>query len=450
MAEITRQQRTEMARRARQIHQARRRAGDTPEQIASAIADQLPHLLPLEVWRLAHGWTRAEVIERVRRLYAERGLPAPPVNEQMLCRWEHGARSPSAEYEHMLCRVYDITREQLGYGAYRPDNTEGDEPMRRRTLLTTAGLGMPLPILQALEDALVLPPQPDRPEDTMQVRRRLKHAHRLYSASALPPLIETLPGLLAAAQDTAGRLDTPAAWALAADCYVLAAETLHKVGRRSSAMLTADRAVHSAARSGNMVAEAAAARVMGMTLRASGRHQVAAGLIDRAASRVEATGLRTSAQAWWFMRLLVASGYTAAWVGDQRHAMDRIAEAERVSRLAVLPTDRLRPHLRLFRMNFHDALGDPEAALREGRDLHEGVWETAERAARWHTNIASASWGMGRVEDTVRALRAASALAPDEVRYRPRVRQIADQVVERYPRTAGVRELAAAIGRHRT
>lgn len=150
------------------------------------------------------------------------------------------------------------------------------------------------------------------------------------------------------------------------------------------------------------------------------------------------------------MRLLVASGYTAAWAGDQRHAMDRIADAERVPRLAVLPADELRPHLRLFRMNFHDALGDPEAALREGRDLHEGVWRTPERAARWHTNIASASWSLGRVEDTVRALRSASALAPDEVRYRPRVRQIADQVVERYPRTAGVRELAAAIGYRHT
>jgi hypothetical protein len=83
MAEISRQQRTQMVRRARQIYRARKRAADDTTQIAVAIAEQLPHLLPLEVWRLAHGWTRAEAIDRLAELYTGRGLPAPPARASL-------------------------------------------------------------------------------------------------------------------------------------------------------------------------------------------------------------------------------------------------------------------------------------------------------------------------------------------------------------------------------
>jgi hypothetical protein len=425
MAEISRQQRTQMVRRARQIYRARKRAADDTTQIAVAIAEQLPHLLPLEVWRLAHGWTRAEAIDRLAELYTGRGLPAPPVNE------------------HMLCRLYGVEREQLRPGTDRPDDLEGDDPMRRRALLAAT---IPVGLVLAFDDALDVPPEPERPEDLAQIRRRLQTARRQFDDSALTTLMATLPGTLAAARETAERINTPAAWALAAACHDVATDTLNKVGRKSSARLTADRSMMLSARSEDPVAMAASARALGMMLRTTGRYESAAKVVDGAAARLEATGLRVPGQAGMYVRLLCTSAYTSAGAGDRGRALDRLREAERAARRLASHAPAALPFVWLYRVNIHHALGDSGAGLHAAQTLHERMYPTPERKARFWTDVARAAWPEGDTGQTVHALLCAHAHAPAEVRDRPGIRSIAADLVERHPRMAGVRELAVAIG----
>jgi transcriptional regulator with XRE-family HTH domain len=448
MAEISREQRKELARRAREIYRAR--AGHGVPQIAAAIAEQLPQLLPLEVLRLAHGWTRNQVVELIAKVYTDRGLPAPLVNVAMLCKWEHGKRGISADYEQALCQLYGVDREQLRHGVAHPieDTTQGDDPMRRRTLLTTAGLTIPLGIIQAFDDALAVPRELDRPEDVPQVRARLQAARKLFDTSALAALMSTLPATIEAARGTAERVDTPASWALLSATYDLATDTLNKIGLKSTARITADRSVMCSARSQDPAAIAASARALGMMLRTTGRYELAAKVVDGAASRLETAGLRTPAQAAMFVRLLCTSAYSASGAGDRTRALDRLAEAERAARrLPALPTQTVLPFVRLYRVNLYYTLGDPGAALHAAQVLHERMYPTPERKARLWTDVARAAWPVGDLEQTVQALLAAHAHAPAEVRERPRIRRIAAELVERHPRVDGVPALAAAIGR---
>ena len=60
--------------------------------------------------------------------------------------------------------------------------------------------------------------------------------------------------------------------------------------------------------------------------------------------------------------------------------------------------------------------------------------------------MARAWWQWGKPEQTARALLAAHHQAPVEIRDRPAIRKIVTDLAELHPRTAGVRELATAVG----
>ncbi|MEV6987599.1 hypothetical protein AB0M95_40965 [Sphaerisporangium sp. NPDC051017] len=197
----------------------------------------------------------------------------------------------------------------------RNGEIEGDDPMRRRTLLTAAGLSIPLSLLQRFDDALALSDEPDQPERLSDIRQRLQVARRQFDVSALPSLVAGLPGLLAVAKACAERIDTPTGWTVLAACYNLSTDVLNKVGRKPSAVITADRGVIYAQRSGDAVAMAASARAMGMMLRTSGRNEVAAQTLIRAAGRLDALGLRTARQTDVYVRLLCAAAYATAGSG---------------------------------------------------------------------------------------------------------------------------------------
>jgi hypothetical protein len=468
---ISRAQRAEMNRRSKQIRRdCQRRGVDVPGTCAEILAG-VPGMLPLEAWRLAHGWSREQALDGLAGIYEEDGVPAPPATTAMLCRWEHGQIAPNPAYTHMLCRLYKTPAENLGlrHGGWettactpptkrRPvvtvsrhdDVDEGTDPMRRRTLLTAAGLSIPLSLLQRVDDALAVPSAPGRPEGPAEIKERLRAARRQYDMSALAALVAELPGLLAAARDTAERADTPAGWALLAGSYALATDTLDKVGRRSSARLTADRAMLYAERSGDAVAVGTAARPLGMVLRKDGRHEIAAQVVLRAAGQLDATGLRTPAQASTYMRLLCAAAYTTSWAGDRERALERIGDAERAAgRLAALtgtPGAAL-PFVALYQLDVHYALGDAGTALHVGRDLRAEMWTTPERRGRLHTDLARAWWMWNKPEQTAHALLAAYRQAPSEVRDRPSIRRIANDLTALHPRVSGVRELSAALGR---
>jgi excisionase family DNA binding protein len=113
----------------------------TPE-LAAQLAAQAG-ITRLWAWRLATGWTRADLLGRLRQ------LGATTVDESMVWRWETGERQPSRKHLDRLCRVYQTRPDQLGYGHDytpvggardhpEPHKREVTEPMRRTLTRTQA------------------------------------------------------------------------------------------------------------------------------------------------------------------------------------------------------------------------------------------------------------------------------------------------------------------------
>ncbi|MEU4576074.1 hypothetical protein [Nonomuraea sp. NPDC023979] len=476
MAAISRARRAALARQARDIRLAYERQGMGAQQVAEAILHQLPEILPLEAWRLARGWSRRRAVDELVALYQAEGRPAPAVNTVMLCRWEHGSVTMSPDYEHMLCHLYQRSVQQLHPGAatapapaespQHPKSVtqrhcaatlhagshddEGTDPMRRRTLLTAAGLSVPLSLLQRFDDALAVPPQPERPVEPAQMAQLLRAARRQFDASELTSLMASLPGLLASARETAQRVDTPAGWALVSASYNLATDTLNKIGNKPSARLTADRAMLYAERSDDSVAKAASARALGMMLRTQRRPDLATAIMTKGVDQLAATGLRTTAQAAMYLRLLCARAYTHAWAGDRSRALEGIIEAEHAAARVPAMKPTAMPFAALYRVDIHYALGDAGTALEAAKGLRTEMYRTPERRGRFHTDLARAWWQWGKPEQTAAELLTAYQQAPAEVRDRPSIRLIAAELVERHPRVVGVRQLAKAISRPRT
>jgi transcriptional regulator with XRE-family HTH domain len=114
---IDRARRAKIKSLAKEIRQSGRIANWTTSHIAEAIIAEISDIRPLEAWRLAHGWSRPEVIVGIAGLYRQAGLRPPALNSSMLCRWEHGESTPSAEYADALCRLYQVPPDQLGLPA---------------------------------------------------------------------------------------------------------------------------------------------------------------------------------------------------------------------------------------------------------------------------------------------------------------------------------------------
>lgn len=474
MGQVTRSRRAEIQREATAIRMRGQRARYTTERIVAELRDALPELSALEAWRLALGWSRAQAVDQVAKMYIGEGLLPPGLSEAMLCRYEHGQERPGVEYAGMLAGVYGTTQQMLGLGprcvcgdgrretlhpsdavtrSYGADTVsggscddEGTDPMRRRTLLTAVGLSIPLAALQRVDDALAVPPRTDS-IGPAQVAARLRAAQRQFDRSELADLVEGLPGLLASATASAERVDTPAGWGLVAGSYRLATDTLNKVGTKATARLTADRAVLYAARSEDQVAMAASERALGMMLRIEGRPGLAAAVMSKGVDRLASTGLRTTAQASMFMRLLCARAYTYAWGGDESRALEGIAEAERAATRIPAMAPTALPFATHYRGNIHYALGNPQMALRAVRDLRDESFATPERRGRLHTDLARMWWQWGKPEQATAELLTAYQQAPSEVGDRPSIRKIAAELVDHHSRVAGVGRLAKAISR---
>src|SRR6266851_187803 len=327
-----------------------------------------------------------------------------------------------------------------------------DDSMRRRTLLSAAGLTVPLTLLTGLDDALALLPAASGDAAPAGIAHRLARARVWFDNGDLARLIASFPALLAIAHEAAGRRGDPGAYMRLAACYDLAAETLNKIGRYEASRITADRATTCAALSGSPIAMAAAARSLGIVLRHEGRQEIAGRVTLEAAGRLEATGLTQPAQSAAYAQMLCTCAYNAAQAADRDRALELIKEAERAA--ARLPEPAIPgqpftvspPQVTLYRVGVHWSLGDAGSTIHAGRDLHPGQFPTPERRGRLHTDMARAWWQWGKPEQTAHALLAACRQAPAEVRDRPAIRGIAISLAERHPRVPGARELASAIG----
>lgn len=321
-----------------------------------------------------------------------------------------------------------------------------EDPMRRRSLLTATAAG-PAAMLLGLDQALADTPAPT---GVGALDSRLAAARALYDRGAHSRLLALLPDLIAdghAAASSRRELDQ----ARLSSVYSLSAALLSKLGSYDQARLTADRARTWAEVSGSSLASAAAARELAIVLRHQDRAGEAQRLMQSAASGVEATGLRTDAAASAYAQMLCTLAYTAARGGQRGDALAMVGEARRAaSNLpSAAPPGRLFPispaAVDLYGVGVHWALGDAGAALEAGRHLRADLFETAERKARLGTDMARAWWAWNRPEQTARALLDAYKASPGEVRDRPAIRGIVTELTQRHPRTAGVRELHAAV-----
>jgi tetratricopeptide (TPR) repeat protein len=95
--------------------------------------------------------------------------------------------------------------------------------MRRRALITAAGLTVPQRMLARLDDALALLPAPARPAAPAEIAGRLARARAWFDASDLVHLVADLPDLLATAHQAAEN-GSPDAYARLAACYDVATE----------------------------------------------------------------------------------------------------------------------------------------------------------------------------------------------------------------------------------
>ncbi|MFF9310911.1 helix-turn-helix domain-containing protein [Streptomyces sp. NPDC014748] len=323
-----------------------------------------------------------------------------------------------------------------------------EEPMRRRTLLTATVAAGPAALLMGLDEALAATPAPTSGLGPLD--GRLAAARDLYDKGAHSRLLAALPGLIADGhRAAASRRDVDRA--RLSSVYTLASSVLGKVGSYERARLTADRARTWAEVSGSPLAAAAAARELAIVLRHQDRHDEARRLMTSAAADVEATGLRTDASAAAYAQMLCTLAYTAARGGQRAEALAMVEEARRSARRlpGTPPPGRLFPvgpaAVGLYAVGVHWALGDAGAALEAGKDLRPEQFPTAERKARLGTDMARAWWAWGRPEQTASALLSAHRVSPGEVRDRPAIRSIVDELIERHPHTTGVRELHAAV-----
>lgn len=233
--------------------------------------------------------------------------------------------------------------------------------------------------------------------------------------------------------------------------YSLATAAPIKLGAYDRARLTADRARTWAEVSGSPLAAAAAARELAIVLRHQDQHDAAQRLMTSATADLESTGLRTDAAAAAYAQMLCTLAYTAArgrqrtealaMTAAARHAARRLPQECPVGRLfSITPAT-----VDLYAVGVHWGLGDAGAALDAGKNLRPELFPTAERRARLGTDMARAWWQWQRPEQTAQALLGAYRASPGEVRDRPAIRAIVDELAARHPHTTGVRELQAAV-----
>ncbi|MFI5642045.1 helix-turn-helix domain-containing protein [Streptomyces goshikiensis] len=327
-------------------------------------------------------------------------------------------------------------------------NSAEEDPMRRRPLITAAVFAAPLSLLAGLDTALAATPEPTgTPARTLDTR--LAAARGQFDAAAHTDLLKALPGLLADTHQAATATRHDLDYARLSCAYTIASQLLNKLGHYRQSRLTADRAATYAEVSGSALAVAAAARELAAVLRHQGQEAAAQGHIEAAVARVETTGLATDAQAAAFAQMLCSTAYTAAAAGDRDQALTMIREAARTARDLPnrAPAGRLFPMtpaaVDLYAVGVHWALGDAGTALEAGRNLRADQFPTIERKGRMHTDLARAWWQQGRPEQTATELLAAARLAPAEVRDRPAIRQIVDDLYLKHPHVGGVRDLLA-------
>ena len=347
---------------------------------------------------------------------------------------------------------------------------EGDDPVRRRELLTgaaglasAAALGAtarghlrpPADPAQALADALYRNPAAG-PASLTTLRTAAAQARRDFQTARYGRLAATLPALIATAsvtRDDAASQHRETASTLLAEVYITAANLMVKLNDDPLAWATADRALQAAQAGNDLLTLAEGRRAVATVLRRTGHPAQARDLLTSAAQAITPGPHPTTAQLSMYGTLLQVAAYTAAVDGNRHAAASYIAEA--ASTATRLSTDTTQRHTAfgpssviLYQVSIAQVLGDNGTAIEHARKLRPAAIPTPERQGRYWIDVARAYHQWGKPEPCYRALLAAEQAAPAEVRYRPPVHRMTDDLLRtsRSHSLPGLRTFARRIG----
>jgi transcriptional regulator with XRE-family HTH domain len=294
--------------------------------LAQAIQEHCGHSL-LRSYRLAHGWTLEEVVERVGRHVQTTAGNACGLNASRVSKWERGEEEPGRRYLVPLCRVFDTDPITLGLvdGVTVPAEPEPAAPP---------------PVVQA---PTLLTSRADTEEETAVNlnRRSVIRGLALGIGAAMPPTVaEAVSGLrrqldvtLSATTISDSTVDH---WESVADGYGRAYRTsppvafLVNVAQDIAELrMLADQRLPTAQRRGLCHATARMAGLLATTLINLCDHREARGWFNSAqlaADESEDPALR----AWVHVRHAVSALY---W-DDPQCALDQATQAARIARHA--------------------------------------------------------------------------------------------------------------------
>ncbi|WP_414167211.1 helix-turn-helix domain-containing protein [Streptoverticillium reticulum] len=413
-------------------------------------------------------------------------------SKSWVCRVEGGQIVPQIETLLHIATVLDIPPDDLITAAHPPerdpvrnpqspgfsgqtaatvtreDHAIQEDTVRRRGFLTgAAGLGAvmvtgspataashsPADPATTLEAGLFHPPAAG-PVPLGQLAQALHQARAHFRHARYQALGAELPLLLAAADATRDHFTGHAkerACALAAYAYSLAGELASK--QHSEAVwVAADRALAAARASGQPAPLGEATRMLSVAMRRAGRHHQAADLLVHTERQLaddpteQARAVRAA--------MLLTCGYTVAHYGDRTAALGMVDEAEAIGQrlrygpgLEKVSIQATREQCASFRLSVYNKLGSPDDAVPVVARIDPGVFPTAERRARFHTDTARMWHQLGSDARTFASLRAIEHEAPEEVR-RPSVKALTADLLYSSTSLPGLKEFAARTGVH--
>lgn len=377
----------------------------------------------------------------------------------------HGrAIGPTTAYPRLL-------RPRLA-GAAQED---GEDPMRRRQLLTSLALTA---AATATAGASVLPdgraPASEAEFGELLVGRVRDAMLGLHTDVAVPPttalrvdlsraftdfhachygsLAVRLPRLISAAHAHATEGGGAEHGILLAQSYLLATRMLIKLDEQQLGWMAADRARQTAEAGGDALLVAEAARQLTVLARRAGWHEQAMSIALTAADH---PGLRTGGPHHAAERglLIQSAAYTAARAGDATGMRELTDEAAAIAK-ELGGTVLLRDHgggfspvtVQLHRISAENSAGDPSAALAAAKAVEPHRLPSTERRARYYTDVAVAFARWGRGGECIRALLAAEHHAPEETHARPAVKSLVSGLLVSGRTTTELRGLAARVG----
>ncbi|MFB9234069.1 hypothetical protein ACFFWC_00735 [Plantactinospora siamensis] len=323
------------------------------------------------------------------------------------------------------------------------DGGDGDSgsggDVRRRDLLRGAAAGIAaVPDVAPLLAALVSPSRSTMSAlPVQQLARAVATAKADYQGCRYERVLGRLVTLLPALDPTRTGADgeqRARVEILAADLYHVVGSVLLKVGDTGMALVAAERSSRAAGTSRDPVAIAASARIMTHALMSNGHDTQAVALARAAAQSLDRDTRLGSTDAVAVYGALVLRGAIAAARADDRDTAQAMLEegSRAAARLGYDGNDRWTgfgaTNVLLHRVNIALTVGDAGTAIAIARTVPLEKVLLAERKASLFVDVARAYTQWGRYEHGLSALHTAYEVAPEEVRCRPAVHRIVEDL----------------------